>query len=36
MLNQEPKVEKKEIKETSLEEVDAKLKSIIDNPDINF
>jgi small subunit ribosomal protein S6 len=27
---------KKEPKETTLEDVDAKLKSIIDNPDINF
>lgn len=30
------KEEKQDKKETSLEEVDAKLKSIIDNPDINF
>ena len=30
------KAKKEELKETSLEEVDAKLKSIIDNPDINF
>ncbi len=27
---------KKEVKETTLEDVDAKLKSIIENPDINF
>lgn len=35
----EPKAAKKkeaEEKETSLEDVDAKLKSIIDNPDLNF
>ncbi|MBP7058572.1 30S ribosomal protein S6 [Candidatus Gracilibacteria bacterium] len=30
------KEEKEEVKSASLEEVDAKLKSIIDNPDINF
>jgi len=30
------KKEKEEKKETSMEEVDAKLKSIIDNPDLNF
>ena len=28
--------EKDESKEPSLEDVDAKLKSIIDNPDLNF
>lgn len=30
------KADKKEEKETSLEDVDAKLKSIIENPDLNF
>lgn len=34
---EEPKAAKKEeVKSTSLEDVDAKLRSIIDNPDINF
>jgi len=35
-VKEEPMKEKPKKKETTLEDVDAKLKSIIDNPDINF